>query len=202
VLWRHEQSRLTRHHDIADGVHRGSHHRYAADHGLYYRRRQSFIAARQCEDIKRRQYLRYILPLSRQDNAPGRVLGGQGTDTLGQLASPDPDADDVGSVQMIDHREEILGCLLVREASHGTDDRRAGRNAESTSGTLSGPRRVRRRIRRRRSVNSHTDGPDPIGRDQPPPDSFDRDPGPDTQRKVGDAAEAPFDGDVSAAPTA
>ena len=102
---------------------------------------------------------------------------------LGQLASADPDADDVGPAQMIDHGEEILWRLLVGEPANGADHRSTGGNAESAARAVSGFRRTGGQFRSGRAVNGHADGADPLGRDQPPPDRLDRDPGPDAQRQ-------------------
>ena len=120
---------------------------------------------------------------------------------LGQLASPDPDSDDVGPAQMTNHREEILWCLLVGEASHGTDYRRTGGMPRARRARSRAPGHARA-VPLLTPVNGHADGADPIGRNQPPPDSLDRDPGPDAQRKVGDAAKPPLNGNISAASAA
>ena len=121
----------------------------------------------------------------------------------GQFASADPDADNAGPAQMINHREEILGCLLVGEPADGTDHRGTGGNTESTARAVSGPRRrVRAVPLQPRPVHGHPDGTDPFGGNQPPPDRLDRYPGSDAQRHVGDAAKPPLDGDVGTAPAA
>ncbi len=111
---------------------------------------------------------------------------------LGQLASPDPDADHAGLAQLANHGEKILGCLLVCEPTNSTDYRRIGGNTESTAGAVSGSRQARRQFSSCHAIHGHPDGADTLGRDQPPPDGLDCYSGPDAQRHIGDSAKSPL----------
>src|SRR5215472_4425477 len=170
----HQQPSLARYDHVRDGVYRCCDHRNSADHGFDDRGRQSFIAARKGEDVQGWQDFKDVGALPSQNYIRASQRTSAAVDTGGELAISDPDADDIGSVQVLQGSQEVLGSFLVGQPADDADDLSVNGQAERATSTQACLRVERAHARpcSGRARYCYAYGADSVWRNEAPPHGF------------------------------